>query len=79
MFLPFYTIQTVAVSPSNLKLVQKLVRSIVLINAFNFHNESNNRFFKQARCAVEFFHNSRLIRRIQKNKIYKKFRDLTRN
>ena len=27
----------------------------------------------------EFFHNSRLIRRIQQNKIYKKFRDLTRN
>ena len=26
-----------------------------------------------------FFHNSRLIRRIQQNKIYKKFRDLTRN
>ena len=29
--------------------------------------------------AFEFFHNSRLIRRIQQNKIYKKFRDLTRN
>ena len=28
--------------------------------------------------ALEFFHNSRLIRRIQQNKIYKKFRDLTR-
>ena len=26
-----------------------------------------------------FFHKSRLIRRIQQNKIYKKFRDLTRN
>ena len=29
--------------------------------------------------SYEFFHNSRLIRRIQQNKIYKKFRDLTRN
>ena len=27
----------------------------------------------------EFFHNSRPIRRIQQNKIYKKFRDFTRN
>ena len=27
----------------------------------------------------EFFHNSRLIRWIQQNKIYKKFRDLTKN
>ena len=26
----------------------------------------------------EFFHNSHLIRQIQQNKIYKKFRDLTR-
>ena len=29
--------------------------------------------------AIEFFHNSRLIRGIQQNKIYKKFRDFTRN
>ena len=46
MFLPFYTIQTVAVSLRNLKLVQKLVRSIVRINDFNFLNESNNRFYQ---------------------------------
>ena len=29
--------------------------------------------------SFEFFHNSRLIRRIQHNKIYKKYRDLTRD
>ena len=29
--------------------------------------------------SFDFFHNSRLIRQIQQNKIYKKFRDLTRN
>ena len=61
MFLPFYTIQTVAVSPRNLKLVQKLVRSIVRINAFNFHNESNNRFYQTSYMRSDFLKSYSLL------------------
>ena len=50
--------------------------SLLIIAAWISFNDSScwlSTFF-----IIEIFHNSRVIRRIQHNKIYKKFRDLTR-
>ena len=51
-------------------------------NNNEFNNGQNGLWIHSVRYLArhaEFFHNSRLIRQIQQNEMYKKFRDLSRD